>query len=69
MVDECCDRVVSLEPLFALVSVFLVEGEVDLLIIGLVLVVEVDLVIVDCAEVFFGVFGGGRAKTFVVFDL
>mmetsp|Transcript_34625 Transcript_34625/g.112675 ORF Transcript_34625/g.112675 Transcript_34625/m.112675 type:complete len:221 (-) Transcript_34625:1470-2132(-) len=60
---------VGVDPLLAVVSPLLVEGEVDSLPILFVLPLEHQLVLLDVPEILLGLLGGAGAKTFVVLAL
>lgn len=57
MVNEGGDGIVGLEPLLALVSKGLSKGKLDVLVVVVIVVLELNLVVVDCVEVFFGLLG------------
>ena len=60
-------RVVGGEPVLAQVGLFLVEAEVDLLVVFLVVVDEGDRVLGYLLEVLLGLFVGRGSQSFVVF--
>jgi len=68
LLDVVRKRVLSRgrEPRFALVCEFLAEGQFDGLVVFAPRVLEVDLVLLQVAEVLLGLFGGRRAQTLVV---